>query len=1072
MMTNDTIDKIRDLFNRNNIVFGIERFHLYIHAVIAEFVFSDDSSTQFSDYRAAWNSPRAGAFKKYLNAVPSEEESVLLELCKCVHNSDGVDFVLSLSPGLFVGNVDVLFNYFATDQTTRRGFIYNLIKLFALYRYRAYLYEIAYPPSLSRFSNDEILTLVDTHFDNWKYAKIYTQLIGFREKIKELWLLAFGAPFAPKKVKSTGVAGIMNELSKLGLSKEVALELFYICKTATSFDLKKIDNPFSYFRKILTTRLDDDFYVEADDLGEELTSPGEAFYLKEDMFNKILRKWKTIDTVDFVRSLLFAEYSQNLCTENSLAMPYFLRHCTQANGIIVFDANPDFILKASEFEFGAGENILFVQNSRRLAMLYKQSFPSFNFAFYQSKGEKETVFVQVDIEEQYEGKELRFVSQPVSKVYGAAIVFARCESEPLLGKIVKDLADKIDAKNGFVYLFCPNSLLDTEGRSIRTDLTKEYDFSWIQILPTETSSAWLKKNTIACLARKKESGLEDIKLMLTDLYDSPVEKDLKLICQDPWPVKVPQNEFVDSQNTVNHLWERFRPKEERGSSRKTREWMFSAEISLWYSWSKGRGNVQYYSVPTTKQLTSNSLPRGRRITPVYGYSAKTIECAEEMFAERIWTNDFKPFITEDIKKAYKNQPISLKTFWYCHEDELRGKTGYSFETAKKLFESQEISNLLSDGEYSLETYQTMVEQVLIGENKKDQIKIWRTLNAIISFANQLGRFLPNTISDYVRSLVEKDRGYQQARKNLAKRSYEMEEERKMLSLLHGNLPANGAFIGAAISFYCGIILRQICALTWKDYLKIFGTESGQLLITKTLINADEIKVLGVDDKNMLRRVPVVKELAKILDARLAFVRNKWQTENGELSEDEMMALPIVSNDDLKTRCTPADIKLAKDQMEAAAGIEPMEVSISKMGAKVTDLNEYSGDRFRSNFLYRLLQTCNMSKAEANYIYGVSLPTTFSKHYCDYTSDFAQVMLCRKLERWTSMHRARDSEAGMIENRMSSDGRRIRINQKAFHRSAVELRMNVRAQGITEDQRELIVTVNDDRGVNLTIRKQG
>ena len=70
--------------------------------------------------------------------------------------------------------------------------------------------------------------------------------------------------------------------------------------------------------------------------------------------------------------------------------------------------------------------------------------------------------------------------------------------------------------------------------------------------------------------------------------------------------------------------------------------------------------------------------------------AKTIERAEKKFAERIWTNDFKSFIIEDIKRAYKNRPITLKTFWYCQEDELRGKTGYNFETAKKLFASHEI----------------------------------------------------------------------------------------------------------------------------------------------------------------------------------------------------------------------------------------------------------------------------------------------------------------------------------------------------------------------------------------------
>jgi len=65
-MTRDAIDRIRELFVTNGITRGVDRFHLYIHAVIAEFVFSDISA-QFPDYRAAWNSPRAGVFKKYLN---------------------------------------------------------------------------------------------------------------------------------------------------------------------------------------------------------------------------------------------------------------------------------------------------------------------------------------------------------------------------------------------------------------------------------------------------------------------------------------------------------------------------------------------------------------------------------------------------------------------------------------------------------------------------------------------------------------------------------------------------------------------------------------------------------------------------------------------------------------------------------------------------------------------------------------------------------------------------------------------------------------------------------------------
>lgn len=1071
-MTKENIDTIRNLFDSRNIANALERFHIYIHAVIAEFVFSNDDSSRLSDYHDAWLSSRAEAYKKYLNSVPAESEAVLVELCKYVRDSDGVDFISSVSAGLFAGDVSSVFSYLGSTKLNRRAFIYNLIKIYGLCRYRADLYGSSYPSFPSRLPKDEILKLIETHFDYWGLAETYKLLLGFREKIQEMWLLMFGAPFVPEKVSSMGIAGIMKDLSDLGLSHDVALELFYICKTAHSFDLKKIDEPFSYFRKILQVRVDEGLQVEADDFGGEIASPGAAFYLKEDMFNKILAKWKAIDTVDFVRSTYFAAYSKNLCAENSLAMPYYLKFCNQPNGIIVFDANPDFILSVSELGFGAKSGVLFAQSSRRLAMLYKQRFPNLDFAFFQSDGGNNVCLIQIDIEEQYAGKELRFISQPVSKIYGMAIMFARRESESLLSTVADILADKIDMNDGVVHLFCPNTLLDTKGRSIRTALAKKYDFNWIQILPAAASSAWLKKNTIVCLTRKKEGYSEDVCLIHTDMYDNPMSDELRLICQDPWPVRMPQSEFANSQSTVNRLWEQFRPKPEKDSVRKTREWKFSAEISLWYSWSNKRGRVQYYGVPTEKQQAANPLRRGERLTPPYVYSTKSIEDAEERFAEIIWSDKFKPIIVEDIKRAYKYRPMTLQTFWYCHEDELKEKTGYSVEAAERIFESQPIAGLLSDGEYSLEVFQDLVEDLTDDYSKKNSIRIWRTLNAIISLANQSGRFLPNVIGDYVRSMVEKDRGYQQVRKNLAKRSYELEEELRMLDLLQMNLPYNGAFVGAAISFYCGIVNRQICALTWGDYKKLFGDEVGQLWITKELTNKGEIKTLGLDDKNMLRRVPVVRQLVKILDKRFEFVKMNWKAEDSSKLETEVMVLPIVSQADLKSRYSPADIKLAKDQMEAAADIEPMEVSISKIGAKVTDLNEYSGDRFRSNFLYRALQTSNMSRGEANYIYGISLPTTFAKHYCDYTNDFAQLMMCRKLERWTSLHQEKKCEVGVIENRISATGRQIRIDKRVFHRSTVELRLTVQGEKRLDECRDLLVTINDDRGVNLTIRKSG
>lgn len=1069
LMNKQDVELIRSLFDKADIKVGIEKFNIYIHALVAQFVFSDGGSgVTFPSYREAWLSARSESYKKYLDDVPVGRREVLYELCKYVHDSDGKDFITEITPELFPGNIDSVFNCLG-EAPTRRAFIYNLIKLYGLYSYRNYLYSIQYLPCQSRMSVDEVLMHIGALFENWEKANLYNLLIGFANKIKDLWLLAFGLPFAPRKITSTGIAGIKKELTKLGFSDEAALELFYVCKTSHSFDAKKIDDPFSYFRKISLTRVDEESKVSHPSEGKELSSPGQLFFLKEELFNKILNKWKTIDTVDFIRSICFSAYSSNLCAESALAMPYFRRHCNQADSTIVFDANPEFILDVSKMEHINSSAILFVHSSRSLAMIYKQRFPDLNFAYVQFEEGGGASLIAVVVDVSYTGRELRFVARDITEKYNIAIVFARREADRQFGGVVNALAEYIK-KYALIYLFCPNSLLDSPERSNRTVLAEKYDYLWIQILPTDLSSAWLKKNIIVCLSRKFEGVTEPIRLLHSDMYDDPYGG-TKLICQDPWPVQVPQEQFVCSPKTVNRIWEQFRAKPEKGAPRKTREWKFSQEISLWYSWSNGRGRVQYYGVPTEKQKAINPLSRGKRLTPYYTYSANTVEGAELKFAQAIWESDFRPVIVEDIKKAYRYRPVTLKTFWYCNEEELRNKSGYSVEAAKKLFESQQLSVLLSDGKHSLDTFQAIVDEILVGADKKDQVKIWRTLNAIISLANQTGLFLPNTLSDYVRSMVEKDRGYQQVRKNLAKRSYELEEEIKMLQLLNENLPAQGAFVGAAISFYCGIVNRQICALTWNDYQKLFSGEAAQLWITKTLTANGEVKNLGLDDKNMLRRVPSVEQLSLILDARFEYVKNQLFLKEGTVSTGDIMELPIASKEDLKSRCSPEDIRAAKNKMEAAAGIEPMEVSIAKIGAKVTDLNEYSGDRFRSNFIYRALQTCNMSRAEANYIYGITLPTTFSIHYCDYTNDFSQLMMCRKLERWTSLHQKTESETGMIEKDISGSGRKIKIDSGIYHRSTVELRLEVSKEEIIDDHQELVVRIDDDRGFNLTIRTQ-
>lgn len=1051
----DCIDALRDLFDTVGITDNSTKFLLYTHAMAAEYVFSNDG--HYDSYYDAWNSNHATVYKKYLaDLEPELLQDQLDSFCELVKHSDGLDFFNGITPDLFTGNLEALFSFFGASRD-RRSLVYAVIKLWVLFEYKNYLNSRDYP--IYQLSKQEIFASIRTSYQAWDKYTLVRNLYNFEEHLGELWITAFGVPFIPQPIKSTGIAGVRKKILESGLSDDDILQLFYICKVAQTFsNLKSIGDPFSYFRRVFLEPINGETEI-AD--GGEITSPAEDFFLSQELFNEALAKWKSLDAVNFVRSLLFSGYSNNICTENGITMSHLFRYAA-SKYLMVVDANPDFIVNMVESKLFDVRRILFVHNSKDLAMVYLQRFPDCNFAFVgYLDGAVQIAYLKRNTD--YPGREPRYISDRVQQIFDASIVFARKESEKKLGALMNGLTENL-VPGAAVYFLCPNSLLDTRGRSIRLHLAKKYDYDWVQILPTETSSAWLKKNVLCCLREKKAGYSGPVKLFNSEIYKSDIGG-IDVVCRDPWSICVPQNEFIESEKTINRLWEQFRPKPQKGPSRTTRKWSFSTEITLWYSWTNGRGRIHVYESPTVTQLVKKNVPRGKKIKTIY-FGAASIEKAEERFEQIVWEEPLYTVIVSDIEKNYKCRPMSLKTFWFCKERQLRGKEGYRKDIADRLFTSGQLCDLMSDQRYSSEVYRSIIDEDLSELNKKDKVNVWRTLNVIISLANQLGMFYPNPISDIVRAEVEKDRGYQAVRKNLAKRSYELEEEEKMLHLLEQNLPGKGEFVGAAISFYCGITNRQICALTWGDYKKLFRNEMSQLWINKTLADNSTIKHLDSSDKNMFRRVPVVKQLALILDEREKFVREHLG--GAAVNFDD---LTIVSKEDLVTYCDPAEIKYAKEQMEIAAGIEPMEVSITKAGAKVTDLNEYSGDRFRSNFYYRALQTCKMTRAEANYIYGVEPPITFAKHYCDYTNDFSQLVLCRKLERWTCLHQSKAEKAGISEKSVSANGRYIRVKPNLHYRSAIELRIDVQQQKEIDGSHEVVVSVSDDRGINLTVRKQ-
>ena len=148
----------------------------------------------------------------------------------------------------------------------------------------------------------------------------------------------------------------------------------------------------------------------------------------------------------------------------------------------------------------------------------------------------------------------------------------------------------------------------------------------------------------------------------------------------------------------------------------------------------------------------------------------------------------------------------------------------------------------------------------------------------------------------------------------------------------------------------------------------------------------------------------------------------------------------------------------KEGYGTGSGDESFELST---GQKSTDINKYGSDRFRSNFMYRATQTCLLSEAELNYVLGKRLPTTFARHYCDYTNDFAQTIIANKLERWAGTDK-KQSETEQVARRSKVNAAKKLVVDSRNDRTFIQLDLQ---RGGRENV-DITVLVEDSRSVDI------
>lgn len=941
----------------------------------------------------AWNSPMAKPMREYIDVwgagyqISSMTEDFLKNLC---------DSLTTILP----------------EGVSEREAFYACVKLLYVSQFWGKIGQISCTTSqLSKTAPEVIFEILDSLEEKVptevtdKYANILYW--DATEATRLLWPRLYGFLLEKREIRQSGkVSDGLALLEQTGLELERKLQI-YSCARLGVFWRRddSVENPFRYLRKMF---FPDNTQLESNEQGKvlSLVQEGDAlsfqveYFTYETVFDQAIDALKSVEPVRFF--LATGQYSlrrTELATELSVAVKPFLQRDTTDN--VIVEPNPLAMELANEL----GTMCLLAFLSLETAYLYLTQFPDLNIG-YLHLGEQPGLY-RLHIEARSRGKGKRdnrfFRIESVTSIQDT-LIFLRRETHDRCREVLSAI-HPILGDNSSIDLFAPSDVL--QGNVLEG---LPYDLHSGTILPSyQKDSAKGTRKKYMIYAMKKRDAASEENRPAVSLYKliSVEEDDKTYLAYFPYTVAIPFDILCENDNhSLTWYWNQFNPAREAAKQRKTREFRYSAEISLWYSWSPGSKSGRYYfsALPSQKQKTHNRISRGKRLTESVQYRAATEEEAIKTVAAGLTREGFRQTIKKELEKLHKTDGMSLKTYFYCYGEELAVKPTYDRKKAEWLFASEVFDTLRTGAAYTLEDYQQVMDGILAAiPNKIVRLQYWDQLNLLLNYAERAGHIDRNPVRSFIYDAKENDEQYRAIRAGLSKKSFTMQEERTLVEYLERELPENSRLLGCAIRFFTGMGIPEILALTWDDFNKLTFLDAGYFFVTKEM-KKKQIDRYAADDPKV-RLVPCCPQLYGFLLARRDYIEKALGNAKKRLG-----GLPIISADnaDFTKRASVDQLRVATAAFLKQAGISENEIRLpTKNRPREQDINKYHGDLLRANFEYRATETCRMTPGEIAYILGRQPPDTFSRHYCDYGNIESQTILARKLMRWDALRRRED-----------------------------------------------------------------
>jgi hypothetical protein len=797
------------------------------------------------------------------------------------------------------------------------------------------------------------------------------------DSFDSLWNYILFYEMKSKPVKVSGkIKTVLDEYDRLFVPRVKILSDFSIQKKYLLSE-KATYNPWQYLRKITHKDQIDSGILE-----------------EERLFNLSTFNLKSVQPVELIRASLYGPIHNDSAFECGPLLQEFVMYAHFNCNIVIVNPSPDFILEIADLT--DYRSITFVVLSDVLVQLYSAQFKNCSFI------------------------SLSNISS-ISEKFDFFLATTRDCSANQVEQILNILSQANEQANALIVL--PNSLIDCNDYHtlIRSCLSNFSLQRVASIAPSATHSSPRKK-VLLYLKHFAEKDIKGEKLSL-----EAITCDGKIYQVDKASIaKISQDLFWDSGRTINSLIASPRALAEKEHSRKSASCiLFSKEIPIYYSITSDRKNRYAGKAYFCRLLSPAEAKKRQKGKSLTNYIEKGLRQKSEAdvidaieknipFDQRV-----APVIIKEIRRFYNGNyhELSLKTVWFCCRTQLSCSKEYNDDIAKFLFCSNqtELSNIIPESA-TCEDFSKQMDCTIEGSTSV-KYHYWTQLNIIINAAIQASFFTHNPISEYVHSLSDQASAEQiEVRNALTKRTFTITEEQKIISFITRKtstkfesrfakrFEVESIWLIGAIRLYTGMSIREICALTWRDFIKIPDSETYQFLITK-FITDEGIPTSNVSDsQKKFRRIPLVSELSEMLLTRKQYILT-FSPERGPT----ILSEPIILANEKKSHsfCRPKAAVKKSGEIASAAEIPVQLVDLPDIdGTSVqTDLSKYSGDVFRSNFKYRANHTCYLNRGEINYILGVEAPDTFSKHYCDYANDFIQIAMSAKMHRWATMHNA-------------------------------------------------------------------